>query len=345
MQAVCDNPIQSLLMLLFKFFNEWRWPLCFMSVRNWRNLYSKRRQPERINRAFRYNCSFAGILRRSLNAALKALRNNKLIKKIFSKRIAAKHSRYIHTVFLHARMKLEKIKPVVSARKYLITLVNLPRSAEAAEKCLASASLHGEEHNVEIFPAIDRYQSESFFTEHDLIWETPNRTLYDKAAMGCFASHFSLWLKCIELDEPIIVMEHDVVFISKIPPLKFRHIAALSCNDSSTHFYHRFSKNKKQRLTPQCIESYHPAEHLPGTGAYAITPAGARILVEEAHCRYAAPTDVFIRKMLVHIVSYYPMPFDHTDSFSSIQYPPDPPDLGSNYKAAEEVWSEYNFND
>jgi GR25 family glycosyltransferase involved in LPS biosynthesis len=31
----------------------------------------------------------------------------------------------------------------------------------------------------------------------------------------CFLSHLSLWIKCIELDKPIIILEHDAVMIKK----------------------------------------------------------------------------------------------------------------------------------
>ena len=30
--------------------------------------------------------------------------------------------------------------------------------------------------------------------------------------IGCFYSHYRLWQKCIELDEPILVFEDDVIF-------------------------------------------------------------------------------------------------------------------------------------
>ena len=30
---------------------------------------------------------------------------------------------------------------------------------------------------------------------------------------ACFASHYSLWQKCVELNEPIVVLEDDVLFL------------------------------------------------------------------------------------------------------------------------------------
>lgn len=43
-----------------------------------------------------------------------------------------------------------------------------------------------------------------------------NRDL-TKGEIGCFLSHYELWLKCIALNEPIIILEHDGIFIRPIP--------------------------------------------------------------------------------------------------------------------------------
>jgi len=34
---------------------------------------------------------------------------------------------------------------------------------------------------------------------------------------GCLLSHYYLWLKCVELDEPIVILEHDGYFIRPLP--------------------------------------------------------------------------------------------------------------------------------
>jgi GR25 family glycosyltransferase involved in LPS biosynthesis len=33
--------------------------------------------------------------------------------------------------------------------------------------------------------------------------------------VACVLSHFALWVKCIELDEPIVVLEHDAIMVKK----------------------------------------------------------------------------------------------------------------------------------
>ena len=47
--------------------------------------------------------------------------------------------------------------------------------------------------------------------------ETWDRTIHNMDVQsGCFLSHYSLWKKCIELKEPIIILEHDVEFNDKV---------------------------------------------------------------------------------------------------------------------------------
>ena len=60
--------------------------------------------------------------------------------------------------------------------------------------------------NYEYFDAIDGERKESKIVNSGSLG-------YSNVAIGCAMSHLSLWNKCIELDEPIIIMEDDV-FIS-----------------------------------------------------------------------------------------------------------------------------------
>ena len=240
---------------------------------------------------------------------------------------------FIRTVLLQVRMRRERIKAIVPAKKYLITLVRLPDSVAAAEKCRASAKLYGEDDNIEIFPAISQYQSEAFFIKHGIRWHLSSSTLYNRAAMGCFASHMSLWIKCIELDQPIIIMEHDVVFESRIPALAFKHIIRLS----SLSFSCSPVLNKKYPLRNN-TEYYYPCSHLIGAGAYAITPQGARLLIEKAHTvDYVSPADWHIEKNTVDIIMYNPPPLRQINYFSSLTTE----QRGKDLESPATVWSRY----
>ena len=195
-------------------------------------------------------------------------------------------------------------KPVIPSKKLLITLTGMPVSMSVAKRCIESAKQHGEDHNLEILPAVSRFESRDFFIRHHLTWcwMEGKDTL---AAMGCFASHFKLWLRCMDLGEPIIALEHDAVFHAPIPTLKFRHVFMLGGPDET--WFHPCDKK---------ITDY-PIDHLMGTYAYAITPEGAHKLVKAAKEEFLFPVDRFIRKELVSILSYTPCPIGHDNTWGS----------------------------
>ena len=130
-----------------------------------------------------------------------------------------------------------------------------------------------------------------------------------EAVQGCFASHYSLWLKCMELDQPIIILEHDAVFVSKIPALRFKHVAMLAYSPDwpSTEGLYAVKEN---------TENYYPFSYMRGLGAYAVTPSGACILVENARRGVTFAADNFVRRGIVSIVDFRPAPFNQLTYFS-----------------------------
>jgi hypothetical protein len=38
-----------------------------------------------------------------------------------------------------------------------------------------------------------------------------------RGELACFFSHVSLWAKCVELDRPIVILEHDAVVVKNLP--------------------------------------------------------------------------------------------------------------------------------
>ena len=323
-------------MFLYKFYNQWRWPTCIKSVRNWRERFSQENvlgapiTNDKIKHFLKRKYSFSAVVRRTLFAYTRPRAEvpSPLPHKVKKELLSPTYLRVINTLF-HIRMSLSRPKTEMPVRKYLITLVNLPDSKDAAEKCIASAKLYGEDHHIDIFPAIDRFTAESFFVEHGLSWISRGKKERREAAMGCFASHFSLWLRCIELGTPIIIMEHDTIFVSKTPTLRFKHIAILSY---STLWRSMTTKYRIRNNT----ENYYPFSYLQGAGAYAITPKGAQLLVEDARCGLTFGLDNFIRRDIVDIVSYNPRPYHQINYFSSIQT-----DTNDKYESASTIWDKY----
>ncbi len=163
-------------------------------------------------------------------------------------------------------------------KAFVIAIIGLPLSERGASRCIEAAKQF--DLNVELFPATTRYEAESALRAEGL---TIDRRVYDRISdepigdrdkvkkgrwhlttpeVGCFLSHYHLWKRSSDLDEPVIVFEHDVWPIAR-PPSMIPTVLALS------------------------LEAFGRSR----TIGYIIAPAGARILIEEAKKGGIQPSD------------------------------------------------------
>jgi len=117
--------------------------------------------------------------------------------------------------------------------------------------------------------------------------------------MGCFYSHFRLWEKCIELNEPIMVFEDDVIFTRTYNPVEFDDvlITVFGNQKKSAKYYHYLTDPTG---APRA-EGYWQAS-MPGTVGYAIKPHAAKKLVDfyNKHNTFL-PSDNAMMTMLIKI--------------------------------------------
>jgi glycosyl transferase, family 25 len=150
--------------------------------------------------------------------------------------------------------------------------------------------------------------------------------------IGCYASHLLLWKKCLELNEPIIVLEDDVeptvdfatVYAALRPlVLQFGFIRL----DTPMPQPNYFSRNIPADATPvrilqtATLQLFHPTYVSLGTGAYAISPAAAARLIRASR-KLCCPVDNFLRRTWKHqqpIVYIDPLPFQLAGSSSVSQ--------------------------
>ena len=96
-------------------------------------------------------------------------------------------------------------------------VINLPDRKDR----LASFNTNNSNLSYEVFRAVDGNQisynklvESGFDTDHD--WIDPLLgTPLTKGEVGCFLSHWHIWCKCIEKNEPLIVLEDDAVLTDK----------------------------------------------------------------------------------------------------------------------------------
>jgi len=163
-------------------------------------------------------------------------------------------------------------------KSYVITLFGLPLSETRARRCITSGEVHGLK--IGHFPAISRYEAVAAMEQAGL---KLNRRIYafisdqpigDRSRvprgkwhlttpeLGCFMSHFSLWQRCIQLDQPIVILEHDVILTAAVPEIPPRALA---------------------------LNLYRTEEA--STVAYVLSPRAARLAVKETRRRGIQPAD------------------------------------------------------
>ena len=220
-------------------------------------------------------------------------------------------------MLMRAGHLITRVEAIEVRRKFIITLMEDPPSLPAAEQCRQSISRHGGG-DAERFAAVDERHSEELLRRHGISWKSMGDRDSHKALMGCFASHFLLWLKCLKLNEPIMIFECDALCVSALPSrLRFRHVINLADGE-----YRRDLSGNGRLLEFLDTEPFRGSVYylwasIPGAVAYALSPAGARRLVEAARKKAACEADVFIAKDKVDLIEHHPLPVRLNENFPS----------------------------
>jgi len=201
-------------------------------------------------------------------------------------------------------------------KAYIIALQQLPQSMESANRAHQTALAHGLESH--IFQGIFKDESRKIAIN---LKDQTNASNHD-AVIGCFLSHFHLWEKCISLNEPIVIMEHDALITAALPTIPSKwdivNIGKPSYNKlkKPKRFRYLWSKIKQSPI----IIKHFSMSHLPGAHAYYITPKGAQQLASTALKTGVIETDHFVnRERFPHIGEVYPWVAVAAPCFSSIQ--------------------------
>lgn len=111
--------------------------------------------------------------------------------------------------------------------------------------------------------------------------------------IGCFYSHYGLWKKCVELDEPIMIFEDDVKFYRGWYPVDWEGVLILSLGKSSflNEPYKTYLENPSGAPQPMPWSNFS----MPGASGYAIKPATARKLAK-FYRNYYYPADNAMNK-------------------------------------------------
>lgn len=182
----------------------------------------------------------------------------------------------------------------------VISLVSsLERRASAKRQLdalgLAFEFLDGVDGRISDHPLLDRYDEKKFLIHYG---RPANR-----GELGCYASHYLAWQRCVESKQPVLVLEDDFT-------LTDRFTAALqTCRQLiEQQGYIRLQETRKskarfeRRVGEFTLVKYTKAPQ--GGLCYAVTPEVARRFINHSR-EFSYPLDVFVRHFWIHGAPLY----------------------------------------
>jgi hypothetical protein len=156
-------------------------------------------------------------------------------------------------------------------QSYVITLFEHENSQKLLQDCLDSCSKWG--WSAEPFPATLGTAVTAQHYERAGLYLNPNTKIYQrKGHQGCFFSHWRLWHQCVELNQPIIVLETDAVIQGPLPTVDL---------SAGIQKFHR-DRGTKTGTTGTWSKGAH---------AYAIAPDQAAALIQGIRETEVKPSD------------------------------------------------------
>lgn len=242
-----------------------------------------------------------------------------------------------------ADVVLERMKNRMKA--YIITMLNDHESTVAARRVLRSIVLTDSKLEPFVFPAIipetlEKTMQKLFgnSTIPNIKYtypKTESENRYDiKTGMQlsaysgvdlnkricCFLSHYALWLECYRSEEPIVILEHDAMFLKKFDYPKLSKIFTgdiIGLNDPTgatrmakvydqkmkKAFDDKYAKSpKKPEFTSfdvPWLDDHTKPHGLAGNSAYIIKPEGALKLIQLTADNGIWPNDAIMCKQLM----------------------------------------------
>ena len=179
-----------------------------------------------------------------------------------------------------------------------IFVINLKSSAD--RRVHVDRQLQAAQLNYSYFDAINGHDGYApFFASYDeraYLINTGRRAT--PGEIGCYASHLALWKKCVELDEPILIMEDDFL----LDPL---FAAAVATTEKIILKYgfirlHTETRARKKKLETLGDFSLYVYTKMPQClMCYALTPAVAQAFIASSKI-LVAPVDGVVKKTWEH---------------------------------------------
>jgi glycosyl transferase family 25 len=193
---------------------------------------------------------------------------------------------------------------------FVITLSDAVARQQHADGQLRAAGLA-----FNFFPAVSGVEAmrspEYRVNERDFLLATGRRVT--PGEVGCFASHKLLWKLCVQLDQPILVMEDDFQLAAEFPgALRALESHVSECGFIRLQSERRARKRQVRTLGPFTLWRYTKAPN--SAMCYGLSPDAARRLLAHAET-IGAPVDVYMKRAWRHGQCMYGItPYTVTES-------------------------------
>lgn len=201
-----------------------------------------------------------------------------------------------------------------------IFIISLPRST--TRRAAIKSTLDEKDIPFEFFDAIDgKVEEHPIFNQYN-----EKKRLHRKGyslmpgEKGCFASHFDLWQRCVELNHPIVVLEDDIDVLDN-----FKRVVPILIKHADKYGFIRLLTflDDKHIVFRESIEGINIVGYKKpalGTPGYVISPKAAFALIEATQ-EWFEPVDDFIDNEWRHKAGVYCVQPDciaHLDGASDI---------------------------
>ena len=194
-------------------------------------------------------------------------------------------------------------------KAFVITLEGHEYSEACATRCIESAARY--KVDVTRFPAVPALNADRTMRRHGLKWTWARNNIANDtckltglaqhpygdlaAKIGCSMSHYLLWQRCVDMDETMLILEHDAIFQSELPDIDFKEICQINDPRGATHRGDWWSDQMIERgpgvFSKTMVMSGKKPDGLAGNSAYLIRPWAAFEMTDLFHQLGVWPND------------------------------------------------------
>ena len=184
-------------------------------------------------------------------------------------------------------------------------LKDVEESKQLALRCVATCKQF--DLDVKLFEGHTPSMAKQWIEKNNLHIFDPGPKLYKikmqkPGVQGCLASHYHGWKHCVEINEPLIILEHDAVMVAGHVNQPFDEVLQLD--------EHRYKDDPEMEL--DVIDNTYErkgVKMMNGAHSYIVKPKAAQKLIDAIHNHGMAPADWHISERYVKIKTVRPRVF------------------------------------